>query len=411
MARRWRYPKARRGTFFRLVTDIDDVPYATHARRQRSLPPVPRRGRQWGTVRPQVNPPRPTQTLARHRTYAPAPWRHGHTWAPPWPAQQAAQAPPFPPPALDNRHQRTLLVRKFRTWDAPLDQPAAQPPALDNRHQRTTGARRYRTWDAPLDQPSITAQLDPRHPRLAAIRRGRAWAPVPAPVAPASPPAYPPQWLTQRRVLLALRRGRQWGAVPAPVTVTPPAYQPQWLTRRRSMSTATRRGHGWQVVPAPVMTAPTLAPRWVATRRRQLPPPPRRHLVSWTPPPQLDRPMTRRTRVPRPPVVRRSRLRVTVQDMPRPIQTLLQPRRKLRTACPRRGHGWQPVPATGQVPTVGVLRAYVFGPQVAWWAGTPAHDWVTSAASTNWGTGVTTSVWRARLPLSNWTVTAPEVHP
>lgn len=378
MTRRWRYPRARRGVFFRLVVDIDDVPYASWAlRRQRPAPVVTRgsrRGRTWGTVRSQVNPPWPTSRVTRRRPLVYA-CRRGHAWSPPWLVSQAPLPPAYPPPWVVHRQQRMPLVRKFRTWDAPIEQTAL--PGWTDHRRLIPPVRRGRSWVVtrpqvnPPWQPTPIRQT-PR--RLLLMRHGRTWWPLPVPQQPITAPSFPPPPLVSHHARLGVTRRGRFTIVPPPPPAVPtsPVLVPgRQQPAKRGRPLIARRG---RYLPTP---APVQPPRPVGRRRATAPR--GRHGYAW----------------------------VTVPGTPRPPSRLT---RRSRWYLPRHtAHGWQVVQTAAAGTVITPLPVRVYGPTLDYTTVALVTTWMATGATVTWDVTLSATTWRVSGPVLAWTIAEPEV--
>lgn len=309
MSRRWRYPKARRGAFLRVV--------AVQA------PPV-----QPSWVQGIQEP--------AGRSSRPRPVRRGRFWTvvPPAVVQPAGLVPRWLEPA--GRTARCPRARRAAFYQVPPATPvqvaAWVPVAMRSRRPPATPTRRPRLWALPAQTLSPLALVQRRRPAAVFPRRGRFLQVPPVPQL-AGPGPWPPRITrpSTRRLMLP-RRAEFWTVPLAGAAPTPPPAVPPQILRPRTRHLIIRRGRRWPVPPAVALPVP------------------------WTPPM-----LGARTATPRP--VRRSRLyavpRVTITASVLPPLALT--RRARRLPATRRATfiepAWPAIPPAAYTPVTDPVSA------------------------------------------------------
>lgn len=255
MSRRWRYPRSRRGSFYRVVS-------GGLAPAQPSFPPAFQ------------EPSGRNARLAAVRT------RRGKFG----PIVQAVVAvtsafvPAIQEPAGRNSRLAGMRVRRGGFLPIPASQ---QVPVQQRRVPRYQSAvRRGRFFAVPLIgmapavAPWVPPLLDIRRAPARPARRGRFFTVPLAGLAPA-PPAVVPQFTRERTRIGYVRRGRYWSPPVQQITAAP-TWAPPVTRARRPLAAPVRRGE-YQAVPSRVP-----CPHRITSRRSQ--PLWRTHGRTWTPP-------------------------------------------------------------------------------------------------------------------------------
>lgn len=285
MSRRWRYPRSRRGTFFRVVPPQAStppppayLPVVLEPSGRSSRPRTTRRGRFWTVV--------PSVVAVQPPTYAPQ-WlkQSGHPAAvrgrrgvfyvvPPVAPVQAAV---WVPPVLHARRPAARPVRRGEFWPVPSAAVVAPAPYCRPRRATYPLARRGRFYSVPplvTPSPPAVAPWPPRLTRpstrrLVLPRRGEFW---PVPLVGLAPVQTQPvlSWIPRARVrYIAVRRGEFWPVVPRPTVTTVP-WTPALLTSARPLVSLVRRGRRWSVPPTSVPAVPAgFVPRAITALRRR----------------------------------------------------------------------------------------------------------------------------------------------
>jgi hypothetical protein len=184
---------------------------------------------------------------------------------------RAVPQPSPPPAALQHRRVSTTAVRRGRFWvvvPAPvIIAPPRPPDSIGHDRTRLAAARRGRFTAVPQPTGQSPVSQRARSRWVPATRRGRYFTVPLTVVAPAPPPWVPPITSTRRPAIRHVRRGRFLGC---PTVQQPPRQN----TRRRPSGTPAR--HGRRFDPPWTVNAPTAPPRppdRLGAHRRTLTPP------------------------------------------------------------------------------------------------------------------------------------------
>jgi hypothetical protein len=272
MSRRWRYPRARRGQFYRVppagaapATPPPFLPTVQEpsGRNSRLVGMRFRRGRIFAVPAPVVAPPLPVGRNPRRLTLP----RRGAFFSVPPAAVTAPAAAPWVPPLLHSRRPPARTVRRGEFLTIPLVGAPPLPPPLavptfTRERVRVLFSRRGHFWSPPYPQqqapvsPWVPPLLRTRRPTALPPRRGE-YLPVPAPR-----PVCPVRITSRRTQIPMVRRSRQWPVprvAPLPLGTT---YVPEQITAsHRALHLQARRGAyiepAWPQAPRPAYTPVT----------------------------------------------------------------------------------------------------------------------------------------------------------
>ena len=363
------------------------------------------------------------------------------------PAQQTAQAPPWPPAFVEGQRPRALRLRRGLLFPAPPPPATPATPAavpgfirrvtvrlVQARHRdyfdppwltpvapvrppstprRSLPARRgHYTWTpptaAPAAPPWTPGTVSRGRPRPTGGRRGIFLTMPPAGTAPASPLAATPQPVRPRIRLTFLRRGRfTWTPQPAAAPAQQPA-PPGYLSARRPLPPCGRRSDYFTPTPAPAGPVPPAQAQYRQLARRAAPA--RRGVftriapagVAPTAPTWVPAWLSRRA--PRAVAAPRGRTAAPVLQQaqaaawPVPI---IQPRRR-RLLPIRSGAFTTTAPAGGQVAKPAAPLFHVTALNARWTAGDGPARWQVELTGPRWDVEEQPGRWQAQLAGARW---------